>query len=290
MIRRVMIRRVRSSGLVLAVAPIAAPVPCELAAQVAFEDLFTVVDTLVLEERDEALNAAPSLRRDPAGGWLVSDRQENQVRVYDADGRLLHWFGREGRGPGEFDDLAGAVRMPSGDIVTVADDGRIAVWSPEGMFRRQFRVEARGVTDVALVPPDTVVFVSVPMLARSSASAPVLHVVHIGSDTALAHVFEPVIAPGAASAWVTVHGASLTRLSTGAHLLTLPMADTLYEISAFLPLATTRIRRTTEIDGSPTLQAYDPSTDLYVFADPTTLEPNRFLLARLNAGAIRISK
>ena len=44
-----------------------------------FDDVFEWTGTLVLEERDEALNAGPILEPDPRGGWIVHDRPENQV-------------------------------------------------------------------------------------------------------------------------------------------------------------------------------------------------------------------
>ena len=57
------------------------------------------LDPLVLEEIDAALNARPRLAIDPIGGFIVTDEQESQVRVYGPQGQLLTYFGREGEGP-----------------------------------------------------------------------------------------------------------------------------------------------------------------------------------------------
>jgi hypothetical protein len=69
---------------------------------------------------------------DPAGGFLVADADEAQVRRYAGDGRLLTVFGRKGRGPGEFTRLTAAVRTSNNAIAAVEIDGRLSLFDESG--------------------------------------------------------------------------------------------------------------------------------------------------------------
>src|SRR5688500_16227613 len=83
-------------------------------------EVFTPLDrhvawgrTLTLEENDHVVNVLIRATPDPRGGYLVSDEQENQLRRYDTQGRLLLSVGRRGSGPREFTGLNRAVRLAS---------------------------------------------------------------------------------------------------------------------------------------------------------------------------------
>ncbi|HET7461920.1 MAG TPA: hypothetical protein VFJ82_11760 [Longimicrobium sp.] len=61
------------------------------------------------------------------GRIVVANGGGGELRVYDAAGRFVRRFGREGRGPGEFESLAWVGRLP-GDTL-VAWDGGLLRWS-----------------------------------------------------------------------------------------------------------------------------------------------------------------
>jgi hypothetical protein len=130
---------------------VAALVACrgERAAAVAApREVFTPLDahvawgrTLALEENDAVVNVLIRATPDPRGGFLVADEQENQVRRYDANGRLLLTFGRRGPGPREFSGLNRAFRLASGDLLAVDALSRGAVFDSGGAaLKRTFRV------------------------------------------------------------------------------------------------------------------------------------------------------
>lgn len=96
--------------------------------------------TLTLEEPDGVVTANPVVRIDPRGGFIVTDPNEQQVRLYAPDGSLRSYFGGEGGGPSEFRLPLGAARDPAGRLV-VADVqlARISFFSADGdsaLFQR----------------------------------------------------------------------------------------------------------------------------------------------------------
>lgn len=111
-------------------------------------EVFTPLDahvawgrTLTLEENDDVVNVLVRATPDPRGGFLVADEQENQVRRYDANGRLLFTFGRRGQGPREFVSLNRAFRLASGDLLAVDAASHAAVFDSAGAeLERTFRV------------------------------------------------------------------------------------------------------------------------------------------------------
>jgi hypothetical protein len=73
----------------------------------------------------------------PDGRFAVADGAELRVTVYDAGGRLLHAFGREGEGPGEFGSIRG-LWSAGGDTLAVWDSDlrRITRFRPDGTVVR----------------------------------------------------------------------------------------------------------------------------------------------------------
>ncbi|MFL5386085.1 MAG: hypothetical protein ACJ8GN_26520 [Longimicrobiaceae bacterium] len=111
-------------------------------------EVFTPLDghvawgrTLALEENDGVVNVLIRATPDPRGGFLVADEQENQVRRYDANGKLLLTFGRRGPGPREFTGLNRAFRLASGDLLAIDAFSHGAVFDSSGVeLKRTFRV------------------------------------------------------------------------------------------------------------------------------------------------------
>jgi hypothetical protein len=111
-------------------------------------EVFTPLDshvawgrTVTLEENAAVVNVLIRATPDPRGGFLVSDEQEDQVRRYDAAGRLLLSFGHRGSGPREFTGLNRAFRFSSGELLAVDALSHAAVLDSAGVaLIRTFRV------------------------------------------------------------------------------------------------------------------------------------------------------
>lgn len=86
------------------------------------------------------------------GGIVVADAGLRALRFYDAAGRFLRSSGRQGGGPGEFEELA-SLRLLPGDSLLVFDWTlrRISVFAPEGAFARS--VSLLDLPDAVFPPP-----------------------------------------------------------------------------------------------------------------------------------------
>jgi len=71
--------------------------------------------------------------RNSEGLTFLLDRQLNEVKAYDTDGNYLYKFGREGEGPGEFQNPQSMLLLPDGTIgVLQGRPQRFERFSPEG--------------------------------------------------------------------------------------------------------------------------------------------------------------
>jgi DNA-binding beta-propeller fold protein YncE len=77
---------------------------------------------------------------DRRGRLLVADTHEHRVLVYSPDGELIHQWGREGTGPGEFRYPVGIAVGPNGAVFVSEYGGndRIQVFDEEGTYLRQW--------------------------------------------------------------------------------------------------------------------------------------------------------
>ncbi|MBI4546128.1 MAG: 6-bladed beta-propeller, partial [Gemmatimonadetes bacterium] len=80
------------------------------------------------------------LEVDAAGRIYVLDRQEQEIRVFDARGAYVRTIGRKGRGPGEFQGANGMEWDRAGNL-WVADpmNTRYTVFDTAGRFLRTYR-------------------------------------------------------------------------------------------------------------------------------------------------------
>lgn len=90
------------------------------------------------------------------GRFAVADRQAEEVRVFDGDGRHLRTFGGEGGGPGELKGMQGVFVDHQG-LLRVAEQGnaRLSVFDPDAGFvtsfpLRVFRFGSRGPWQAAI--------------------------------------------------------------------------------------------------------------------------------------------
>lgn len=89
----------------------------------------------------------PYLLGYPAGAFLrgdgsvvIADGRNQELRVFDANGRYLETKGRKGPGPAEFNRIERLARCGDDEIWIVAGRSRVAVWGVEVDYRREFTV------------------------------------------------------------------------------------------------------------------------------------------------------
>lgn len=72
----------------------------------------------------------------------IGDGQALEIRVFDESGEFLFKFGREGRGPGEFENIDALLLNQIGEIlIRDVSLGRVSVFGIDGEFRRQFLLD-----------------------------------------------------------------------------------------------------------------------------------------------------
>lgn len=211
-----------------------------------------------LEENKDVINVTPTVTLDPAGGFLVADQREGQLRRYAADGRLLWHAGRKGSGPGEFRSLGRALRLASGEILAMDWNGRATVYDRAGgEVLRTFTTPFGNVEDFAHVG-DSLLLISA--LARESGIlGPRLHLWDPISNEVRLSFFEPmrtVVDTPAASVvtWsnVAVRGdtvAAVFALGDTVHLFTTagtPVGSVPISFTAFRRMGSRKSRPTSD--------------------------------------------
>lgn len=108
-----------------------------------FADLFTIADTVVLEQPDTAPIARLSgIDRAADGHLLIGDVSEGNVKLFAPDGRLLAIIGRKGDGPGEFSAPRFPRFGPDGMVyVADAQNPRVQVFDRAGKLLRAARID-----------------------------------------------------------------------------------------------------------------------------------------------------
>lgn len=152
------------------------------------QGVLTRVRTLTLEENAEVINVSPEAVLDPAGGFLVSDEKEAQIRRYSPAGEVIWRAGRRGDGPGEFKAPTAVVRLPSGEVVAFDRGGRFTVLDAGGSrVFRTFQTRLRHISDAAVLADSTVLVAAIP---EGDWNAPRLHVVDPASGAVLTGRFD----------------------------------------------------------------------------------------------------
>jgi hypothetical protein len=89
------------------------------------------VARIELEEPDTAvISEIRTIDVSPDGRIVIPGRQQSQVRIYAADGRLLRSLGRRGEGPGEFKRPQSAAFAHDGRIFVVDVSQRLTRFAP----------------------------------------------------------------------------------------------------------------------------------------------------------------
>jgi hypothetical protein len=103
-------------------------------ARLVFEEVYTVGGG---DSPDASFVFASALDVLPDGTAYVIDMKDCRVKVFDAAGKFLRVFGRQGQGPGELNQPTGILITPDQEVL-VEDtlNRRLAVFALDGTFRR----------------------------------------------------------------------------------------------------------------------------------------------------------
>lgn len=94
-----------------------------------------ITDTLTLEENNEVILGSPRFQERSGNEILVVDQETHRVLVYDIDGKLLTYFGRYGRGPGDLEKPTSVVKLSTGEYLVSEFKGRISKFDATGKFQ-----------------------------------------------------------------------------------------------------------------------------------------------------------
>ncbi len=188
----------------------------------AFDDVFVVVDTLILEESPSVVTVAPHVSIDSGGGFLVADPAEHQVRVYTDRGKLRQVFGQ---GTDRVDSIKSpgrAQRLSNGGILVVNLQGPVTLipgrLAEPSTFISESLLTARGVEqfdtgEILVVGSDS-----------SPPSATLFHL-DLARRRITAGFFPP---PGHLDKWVTAYMSAVRTARRGDRIAAVHMlSDTL---------------------------------------------------------------
>ncbi|MES3628646.1 MAG: hypothetical protein PPP56_00600 [Longimonas sp.] len=102
-----------------------------------FEEVFTIQDSLELEQGDDAFLAAPYASLLENGEILIADARERHVFRYSRDGSLQAVIGGPGQGPGEFQLPIATAQLPDGSLLVGELWGPISVFDTSNTFVRR---------------------------------------------------------------------------------------------------------------------------------------------------------
>jgi hypothetical protein len=182
-----------------------------------------------LQENDTVINVLARVSVDPHRGFLVADEQEDQIRAYAPDGRLVRHFARKGYGPKEFQYLHAALRTSTGQVVAVDYEGKGAVFdSVGGEAVHTFRAPVSPVQFARLVN-DTLLLLggkATPRLGHATDAR--LHLWSLAHDTVVRSFFAPPIAGRAHALAASVGGFVGADLHGDTIAAAFALSDTVY--------------------------------------------------------------
>jgi hypothetical protein len=149
---------------------------------------------LVLEENDDVINVWPMARPDARGGFLLADMQEHAIRRYTEDGYLGFTVGRQGDGPGEFQQPTVALRLAHGEVMALDMRGRVTFFDSAGTrVNRTGTLPISRIEDAAVLNDSIVIVSGDAHGAGGALSSPRLHLVNLRRDIIVASIFTPLI-------------------------------------------------------------------------------------------------
>lgn len=219
---------------------------------IAFDSLVQAVDELLLAENDSVINVAIVVTVDPAGGFLVTDAREAQIRSYSPTGELRGAFGRKGDGPAEFTRPVAAFRLTTGGVVVLDRALKAVIFSDDGQsVVKTIPAPFTYVQDADLVNDSTILISGI---TRSGDRSDRMHLWRFTTGEVLASFFTPVV-PESMEATATAAGFVSAALMHDTVAAVYSLADSvyLYTTSGILietvPFGPTHVRRPIPIPG-----------------------------------------
>jgi hypothetical protein len=100
------------------------------------EDLYVAGDD---EENGLIFGRISDIAVDSRNRMLILDGGFSCVKVYDPDSMVVHTIGRQGEGPGEFNQPTAIAVDAEGRIYVASQGGRIGIFAPNGEWIEEFR-------------------------------------------------------------------------------------------------------------------------------------------------------
>jgi hypothetical protein len=99
------------------------------------------LQTEIRETDDFFIGGLVSATLTPEQDILILDYHQKKVFVFDFNGTLRHSFGREGRGPGEFESPT-VVKADHKGYIYIADFGnaRVSIWNSDYTYRTDYKL------------------------------------------------------------------------------------------------------------------------------------------------------
>lgn len=183
----------------------------------AFDDVFTVLDTIALEETDEVITISPRVSPDPRGGFFVADPNEQQVRVYSALGRLTELFGAGTTQRHPMEHPQRAVRLPGGEVLVISLEGDLTIIPGAASgSARQIHTTLRTIRDVEVLDGHEV------LLAGTDSAPPsaTLFVMDLAANRIVKKLLPP---PAHLDKWVTTYFSTVRIAGRGGRIAAVHM-------------------------------------------------------------------
>ncbi len=154
-----------------------------------FADAIQIVQTLSLEEDSEVVNVNIDVAVDGSSGFVVADRAEGQVRLYDQTGRLAWVGGGKGGGPGEFSSLVLARRLPDGSLLCANRSASLTIFDTQkDSVLRTIPTRFSHVEDMDVMDDETVIITA---LLDGNRFGSRIHVWDLREDRVIWSFFSP---------------------------------------------------------------------------------------------------
>jgi hypothetical protein len=175
---------------------------------------------------DAAASASTEVYLDPQGGFVVADAGQAQVRVYADSAQLVWSAGRSGPGPAEFQQLRGAVRTASGEVIALDGRGKLTVFDASGNYLRSASTDLAPAYNFWLVNDSTLLISG---RQAGSTSSPLLHVWSLREQRITRSFFEtPPHDSRFDQAYLFSGWANAALVGKDTVAVVFPLSDTLY--------------------------------------------------------------
>lgn len=162
---------------------------------------------------------------DRRGGFVVADRDQNQVRVYSSTARLLWSVGGTGPGPEEFQRLRTAVRTSSKQVIAVDNAGKLSVFDSAGTLKHTARTGLNPLYNALLLDDHTLLLSGRP---EGASDTPLLHVWNLSTNAIERSFFRTPPHPPAYDEAYRFTGWADAAIRGDTLAVIFPLADTVY--------------------------------------------------------------